>query len=258
MARSVSDASLLLSVISGPDARCPLALETPGASFDVPLARDFAGVRVAFSPDLGSLPVDHRVRAVIDRAPELLAAIGCSVEHDCPDFTGADDAFNAWRAWKFEQSYGEMLGEHRAEMKDTVVWNIEQGVRLTKPHLGAAERERAELDGRVARFMQTFEFLALPVSQVPPFDVEQTYPTEIEGTRMHTYIDWMRSCSWVTMTGLPAISVPCGFTDDGLPVGLQLVGRRRDDLGVLQLAHAFEQATGFGASRPPVAGTTPA
>jgi amidase len=133
------------------------------------------------------------------------------------------------------------------------VWNVEQGLRLTGPELAAAERERAALDARVAQFMQRFDFLALPVSQVPPFDVEQSYPTEIDGTAMHTYIEWMRSCSWISALALPAISVPCGFTEDGLPVGLQLVGRPRDDLGVLRLAHAFEQATRHGAMRPPLA-----
>jgi amidase len=101
--------------------------------------------------------------------------------------------------------------------------------------------------------MEHVDFLALPVSQVPPFDVDQPYPTQIDGTPMETYIDWMRSCSWISALTLPAISVPCGFTEDGLPVGLQLVGRPRDDLGVLRLAHAFEQANGGSAKHPPAA-----
>jgi amidase len=253
LARTVDDVALLLSVLAGPDARCPFALESPGARFNVSLGRDLAGVRVAFSTDLGTLPVDRRVRDVIARAPRVLEEIGCAVEESCPDFAGADAAFNAWRAWLFEQAWGTLLAGHRSEVKDTVVWNVEQGQHLTGPELAAAERERAALDARVARFMQRFDFLALPVSQVPPFDVEQPYPAEIDGTPMHTYIDWMRSCSWISALTLPAISVPCGFTEDGLPVGLQLVGRPRDDLGVLQLAHAFEQASRHGSMRPPVA-----
>jgi amidase len=100
--------------------------------------------------------------------------------------------------------------------------------------------------------MEGYDFLAAPVSQVPPFDVKQRYVTEINGVEMETYIDWMKSSYFVTVTGLPAISVPCGFTSEGLPVGIQIVGRPRDDLGVLQLAHAFEQATGFGKRRPPI------
>jgi amidase len=253
LARSVDDVALMLSVLAGPDERCPLALETPGSRFNVPLDRDLTGVRIAFSPDLGGLPVDPRVRDVIRRAPGVLEQIGCEVEEACPDFAGAEAAFTAWRAWAYEQAWGRLLPEHRSELKDTVVWNVEQGQRLAGPQLAAAERDRAALGDRVADFMQRFEFLALPVSQVPPFEVEQPYPTEIDGTRMHTYIDWMRSCSWITALTLPAISVPCGFTEDGLPVGLQLVGRPRDDLGVLQLAHAFEQASPHGARRPPIA-----
>jgi amidase len=252
MARSVDDAALLLSVLAGPDQRCPFALEMPGARFNVALDRDLTGVRIAFSADLGGLPVDPRVLTVIERAPGVLEHIGCAVEDACPDFAGADAAFNAWRAWVYEQTSGALLAEHRSELKDTVVWNIEQGQRLTGPQLAAAERGRAALDRRVADFMQRFDFLALPVSQVPPFDVDLPYPSEIDGTPMCTYIDWMRSCSWISALTLPAISVPCGFTEDGLPVGLQLVGRPRDDLGVLQLAHAFEQATGHGATRPPI------
>jgi amidase len=101
-------------------------------------------------------------------------------------------------------------------------------------------------------FMERYEFLILAVNQVPPFPVETEYPTEINGVQMETYIDWMKSCYYITVTGHPAISVPCGFTPEGLPVGVQIVGRYRDEYGVLQLAHAFEQATGVGRRRPPI------
>lgn len=249
--RNVQDVARLLSVLAGPDPRSPFALESSGVTFDVPLGRELAGTHIAFTLDLGGLPVDPQVRRVISRAPRILESIGCVVEQACPDFAGADAAFNAWRAWLFEQAWGTFVAEHRSEVKDTVLWNVEQGEHLSGSELAAAERGRAALGDRVAEFMGRYEFLALPVSQVPPFEVTQPYPTEIDGVPMHTYIDWMRSCSWITALGLPAISVPCGFTEDGLPVGLQLVGRPRDDLGVLQLAHAFEQATGYGALRPP-------
>jgi amidase len=135
-------------------------------------------------------------------------------------------------------------------MKDTVIWNIEQGVGLSGADVGRAERKRTELYHRVRTFMEGYDFLAAPVSQVPPFDVKRRYVTEINGMEMETYIDWMKSCYYVTVTRLPAISVPCGFTPEGLPVGIQIVGRPGDDLGVLQLAYAFEQATGFGKRRP--------
>jgi amidase len=140
-------------------------------------------------------------------------------------------------------------------MKETVIWNIEEGLRLTGPQIGRAELRRTELYHRVRKFMETYEFLILPVSQVPPFDVKQRYVTEINGTKMQSYIDWMKSCYYISVVGLPAVSVPCGFTPEGLPVGIQIVGRHQDDMGVLQMAYAFEQATGFWKQRPPLTGT---
>src|SRR5215217_196782 len=253
MARTVRDVALLLGVISGPDPRSPLSVSGPGEDFPRSLGRDFSGARVAWSRDLGELPVDPRVTAVLDGQRHVFEDIGCLVEDDGPDFTDADEVFKALRAWHFELNYGELLEEHRDRMKDTVAWNIERGVGLSGPDVGRAERKRTELYHRVRTFMEDYVFLAAPVSQVPPFDVKRRYVTEINGVEMETYIDWMKSCFYVTVTGLPAISVPCGFTSEGLPVGIQIVGRPRDDLGVLQLANAFEQATGFGKRRPPIA-----
>ena len=125
-----------------------------------------------------------------------------------------------------------MFESQREQMKDTVVWNIERGHRLTGPEIGRAERKRTELYHRVRQFMEQYAFLAAPVVQVLPFDVSQPWVTEINGQRMHTYVDWMKSCYFITVTGLPAISVPCGFSAEGLPVGLQIVGRHHDDFGV--------------------------
>jgi len=157
-----------------------------------------------------------------------------------------------WRAWGYEQKLGELADTHRDRLKETILWEIERGRALTGPQIGRAERLRTALYHRMRRFMKTYEFLALPVVQVPPFPIEQPYVTEINGVPMETYIDWMRSCYYVSITGFPAISVPAGFTRDGLPVGLQLVGRHHNDFGVLQLAHAFEQATGHWRRRPPI------
>ena len=253
MARTAQDAALMLDAISGPDPRSPLAIPEAGEDFPRSLERDFSGARVAWSRDLGGLPVDPRVTTVLDGQRRVFDDIGCLVEDDEPDFTNADEVFKTLRAWHFELNYGDLLEEHSGRIKETLVWNIEQGARLSGPEVGRAERGRTELYHRVRNFMQDYEFLIAPVSQVPPFDVKQRYVKEINGIEMGTYIDWMKSCYYVTVTGLPAISVPCGFTPEGLPVGVQIVGRHRDDLGVLQLAHAFEQATGFGKRRPPIA-----
>ncbi len=253
MARTVADVALMLSTMAGPDPRSPIAIAEPGDRFRAPLGRDFKGVRVAWSRDLGGLPVDRRVTAVLDAQRATFDALGCHVEDGQPDFAEARQVFQVLRALNFATRYGPMLARHRHQMKDTVVWNIEEGLKLTARDIGEADVLCTRLYHRVREFMERHEFLLLPAAQVPPFDVTQPYVTEINGVRLPTYIDWMRVCSDITVTGLPAISVPAGFTDDGLPVGLQIVGRHQCEWSVLQLAHAFEQATGFYRRRPPLA-----
>ncbi len=253
MARTVRDLALQLSAIAGPDSRAPISIAEPGSVFGRPLARDFKGIRLAWSRDLGGIPVDPRVTAALQAQRHVFEALGMIVEDAQPDFTDADEVFKVLRAYHFELSYGALLQTKREQMKDTVVWNIEQGAKLTGPQVGRAELKRTELYHRVRGFMEQYAFLAAPVVQVLPFDVNQPWVTEIDGQRMETYVDWMKSCYFITVTGLPAISVPCGFSAEGLPVGLQIVGRHQDDFGVLQLAHAFEQQTGFWQMRPATA-----
>lgn len=252
MARTVQDIALMLSTIAGPDPRSPIAITDSGNLFSQSLKRNFKGVRIAWSRNIGGLPVDPQVNAVIESQRHVFEGLGCLIDDGVPDFSDADTIFKVWRAWYFELVLSELLEPHRDKMKDAVIWNIEEGLKLSGPQIGEAERKRTELYHRVRQFMETYEFLILPVSQVPPFDVKQSYVTEINGEKMGTYIDWMKSCYYISTTGLPAISVPCGFTADGLPVGVQIMGRHQDDLGVLQLAYAFEQATGLWKQKPPV------
>ncbi len=254
MARTVGDVALFLSVLAGFDSRSPIALETPGSQYARPLDRDFRGVRIAWSRDLGGLPVDPRVTAVIDARRRVFEDLGCIVEDADPDLAGADEAFKTWRAWRMEAARGETVRTRRDQVKETVIWNVEEGAKLTGPDIGRAEKLRAQIFDRMHDFMSSYEFIVCPVNQVPPFDVTTEYVTEINGIQMGTYIDWMQSCSHITVTNHPAISVPAGFTPEGLPVGLQIVGRFRDDFGVLQLANAFEAATDFWRHRPPIAG----
>lgn len=250
MARNVADVALTLSAIAGPDARTPLSLPEPGALFERPLARDFDGTVIAWSTDFAGLPFDPRVTAVVNAQRDTFELFGCTIEAAGPDMTDADVIFKAWRAWYFELCYGSLLDKHRNEMKDTVIWNIEEGRKLTGPQLGDMARKRTVLLERVQRFMGRYDFLVLPVTQVPPFDVSEEYVTEINGVPMETYVDWMSSCAFISVLGLPAVSVPCGFTEGGLPIGIQIVGQQQDDFGVLQLAHAFEQNSGFGQRNP--------
>jgi amidase len=253
LARTVQDAALLLSVLAGPDARSPIAIRESGSIFAGGLERDMRGVRIAWCPDLGgSFPLDPRIAAALEAQRGVFAALGCVIDDAAPDFSGADEAFKTLRAWGFELAYSELVEQHREQIKETVIWNVEEGRKLTGPQIGRAEQLRTRLYHRLREFMETHDFLLLAVTQAPPFDVAQPYLTEIGGVPMETYIDWMRSCYFISITGLPAISVPCGFTPEGLPVGVQIVGRHQDELGVLQLAYAFQEATGFWKRRPVV------
>ncbi|GAA2361760.1 amidase [Saccharopolyspora halophila] len=251
MARTVSDVALMLSVLAGPDPRTPIALSEPGSTFLGPLDAELRELRVAWSPDLGGLlAVDPAVRDVLEPAAEVLTGLGAHVELAQPDLTGADEVFRTLRAWQFELSLGELRDAHPDRIKPSLRENIDAGRRLAGADVGRAERLHTELFHRVREFFDRYDVLALPVSQVPPFDIDLEYPAEIAGRPMETYLDWMRSAYWISATGNPAISVPAGFTSDGLPVGLQLVTAHRDEHRLLRIAHAFEQATGHAARLP--------
>ena len=254
IARTVEDAAFLLSVMAGPDARTPISISEPGSVFAVPLERDFKKSRIAWSSSLNNLPVDKRVTVVLEKQRKVFESLGCIVEEAAPDLSGADEAFHVLRSLSFAQRYGELLKKHRDLIKDTVVWNIEEGLKLDGPRIASAMALRSEIYGRMRKFMERYEFLCMPVNQVPPFPVTQPYVDTINSVSLSNYTDWMKTCYYITVTSHPAISVPAGFTNDRppLPVGLQIVGRYRDDLGVLQMAYAFEQETKVGRQRPPV------
>ena len=242
MARSVADVALLLSAIAGPDPRSPIALADAGRVFSAPLDRDVKGVRIAWWNDLGGVPVDRRVKDTVNAQRRVFESLGCIVEDAEPDFTDFDAVFKMLRGVAFLTGVAGRVAQHHHLVKDTILWEIERGERLTGSEIAQAEVKRTELYHRMRQFMERYEFFVLPSTQVPPFDVDQPYVTEIDGVRMETYIDWMKSCYYISVVGNPAISVPCGFTAEGLPIGLQIVARHQDDWGLLQMAHAFELA----------------
>ena len=252
MARTVQDVALFLSAIAGPDTRSPLALQDDGARFRAPLERDFKGVRVAWWKGLGGIPVEPDVASTVNANKSVLERLGCLVEEAEPDFSGVADAFPILRYAASYPQYSELAHQNAGWLKDTIRFEIAQAERLTAADVGRAAARQAQMYLQVREFFSRYDYFVLPVTQVVPFDVNVPYPKEVAGSPMGTYIDWMRTCWYVTFMGTPAISVPAGFTGGGLPVGLQIVGPHRGDWSVLQLAHAFEQATGHGKRRPPV------
>ncbi|WP_034287102.1 amidase [Amycolatopsis benzoatilytica] len=250
MGRTVADVGLLLSVIAGYDERNPIALDQPAEQFAGPLDADLAGLRVAWAPDLGGLPVDPAVTAVLEPAVEVFAGLGCRVEPACPDLKVADEVFRALRGWLFHAGLSDLLDAHPGRMKQTLADNIAYGATLSGADVATAQTRQMQLMTGMREFFGRYDLLLAPVSQVPPFPVGWEYPETVAGQPMHDYLEWMRSAYTISATGCPAMSVPAGFTTDGRPVGLQIIAPLRGELGLLRAAHAFEQATRYGERRP--------
>ncbi|MFT4287492.1 amidase [Nocardioides sp.] len=250
MARDIGDLALLLSVIAGPDPRAPLALGDPGAAFAPPLSESGVGalarLRVAWSLDLGgAFEVDAEVAAVVEEAGRVIAGAGAAVFSDWPDLSPADDTFRALRAWHFWAKFGPLLAQHPDSFKPSLAANIRAGESLTGADVARAYAQRTALGETMRTFFQTYDLLALPVSQVPPFPADQEFPTAINGRPMDTYLDWMRSAYFITVTGCPALAIPAGHTAAGLPVGVQLVAPHGADRRLLEIGAAFEAARGW-------------
>ncbi|MDR8409575.1 amidase [Nonomuraea sp. 3-1Str] len=244
MARTVGDVTLMLSAIAGFDPRSPFAIME---RFAPDPEEGVAGLRVAWSPDLGGLPVDPATTAVTATAPAVFERLGARVERVELDLSDAEDAFRVYRAWYYALAFGDLTG-----LGPNTSWNVERGRQVTGADLARAERLRSGLYQRMAGFFDTYDVLIAPVSQVPPFPVEEPYVRRIDGVEMPDYLAWMRSAYWISVLHAPAASVPAGFTENGLPVGVQIVGRPFADAQVLRVAAAFERATGHGLRRPPL------
>jgi len=236
MARSVADVAFLLGVMVGRE-------------FE-PLDRDVRGTRVAWSLDLGCLPLESQVRDVLDARRRTVEGLGCIVDDARPDLTDADEVFLTIRRRRAFTKFGSLLWSHRRQMKVEALEEIERGALVTNADVAAAAERHQRLLERMDAFFDRVDFLICAVNQVAPFDAMLDWPHEIAGVQMEHYVAWMKSAYWISTTLCPAVSVPAGFTPEGLPVGLQIVGRRGNDAGVLQLAYAIEQQTGLAARRP--------
>jgi amidase len=237
--RTVDDVELLYSALAGPDERDPLSFVA------APVAVPRTG-RIAWSRDLGGLPVDPAVTAVLEKRRATLEALGCIVEDAEPDFEGADECFEVLRGVTFAGAFKEVI--HK--VKPTLAENVRFGLSLTPERIAKALELRGAMFTRMREFLVRYDAFAAPVTQVAPFSVEDEYPRSIAGVEMGSYLEWFRSCSRITVTSHPAVSVPAGFTDGGLPIGLQLIGRYRGEVALLRLAEAFTEATGLGTHTP--------
>lgn len=254
MARTVADIALFMQAISVSSNKSPLSQSLDAVDFSSPLERNFEGVRVAFSADFdGQLPFEASIVEHVRGCRAIMDDLGLQIEDRLPNLDAVDETFRTLRAHLYAGLLGGTLDQYREVYKPSLVWNIEQGLKQTPDQVDAALMKQQEIRARFDQLFETCDFLVLPVTQVSPFPIEWEYPQSINGEPMHTYLDWMRSCYWITVPGHPAVSVPAGFDASGLPVGLQIVGRWGDDFGVLQLAHAFEQATGFWKRAPEIA-----
>jgi amidase len=251
MARNVPDLALMLDALSVQHPHDPLSMPAPRVPFTTAVLQARPPRRVAFTPNLGLSNVDPEVVAICRTAAYRFADLGAAVEDATPDFSNTIDTFQVLRGLLFAALRGELLPAERPRINPSIVWNIEKGLNLTAEEIIRAERERTALYHRVASFFDQFDLLLCPTVAVPPYPVEQPYPTRIGDQQLTSYIDWMFLTFVITLTGCPALSLPCGFTKIGLPVGLQIIGRSHADAAVIAAASLLEQSFGI-ASRLPI------
>jgi amidase len=245
MARNVSDLALMLDAMTGLTAHDPLSRPIPAGGYQAAMAARRPPRRIGFSPDLGLRRIDPDVAKICRTASQQLADLETVVEEVIPDFTGGIECFQVLRALLFADVRGELLPAERHRINPDIVWNIEKGLGLAAADILPAMRVRHRIYHNVAQFFDRYDLLVCPTVAVPPFPVEQRFPTEIAGEKLTTYIDWMFLTFVLTLTSCPVISIPCGVTTTGLPIGLQLVGRPHGDSELLGFARLAEQALQF-------------
>ncbi len=254
IARTVGDVALMLGVLAGRDDRDPMSYDVDSQAFlKAAHAPAISGARIAWTPDLnGLLPVEPEIVAVAGQSADMFRRMGATVEDACPSFAELDDIVRGTRGVAMVAAHAAKLETWRDQMQAGLIWNIEQGLSLTPTDIARAEIARTTLWHRVRLFMEDYDFLILPGTAVSPFPVETDYPTEIAGRKLDNYMEWFYLTYAISVTALPVISVPCGFTKSGLPVGLQIVGRRRGEARLLAAAAAFERAYPWSQWRPAV------
>ncbi|MGB8418362.1 amidase family protein [Paraburkholderia sp.] len=252
MARDVADTALLLSAISGPSGETATEISEPGSRFAQPLQRDFRGTRIAMSVQLAGLAVDPEIQRAVQAQAAVFEAMGCEVEFADPDLGDAEDVFRIERAWMIGSLVDRFDADARAQLKPEIEAECRLHRSLSAADLGDMFVRKTALFERMRRFMDNYAYYVLPATQMLPFDADLRWPTEFMGERYDSYIDWMRICWYLSSTESPVLALPCGFSTSGLPIGLQIAGRFRDDWGLLQFGHAYESAAAHGTLRPPI------
>jgi amidase len=250
MARNVEDCALLFDAMIGEERGDPLSLPRDGTSYLNAARSGWKPRRVAISRDLGITPVDRQVADIVMAAARKLEAEGVIVEEAHPDLTEALECSQVLRALNYAVGMKSLLDTHRALLKPEVIWNIEKGLALTGAEIAKAESQRGAMYQRVGRFFETYDLLLCPTTIVPPFLVEQRYVEECNGTKFESYVDWLLICSAITMVSCPAISIPAGFTNERLPVGIQIIAPPRGEAQLLAGAKLLEDVLGLGAITP--------
>jgi amidase len=266
MARNVADCALMLDAMSGFDPRDPLSIPAPTLSFVASVdhalvtgrlpSRFASGCRVGWSADLKLSPVDPEVLAICEAAMQRIGKLGATITEDVPDFSGAEECFQVLRAANFATTVWPKIKDKQDLVKPEVIWNAEKGLKLTGEEKSRALQVQGQIYNRVAAFFEKHDFLLLPTCVAPPFDHRKRYLEEVAGRKFDTYISWLVLTFAITITGTPAISIPCGFTRKGLPVGLQIVGRPRGEAELLAFSAIVEAALGLSDRVPvdPIAG----
>ncbi len=250
MARCVSDVALMLDAGAGHAIDDPLSFDDLQTSFVAELESDDLPTRIAFSPDLGIVPMAREIADICQSGAKRFQDLGAEITDDSPDFTGALDGFQTLRAVLFATMMGPILADHRDQIAPEIIGNIERGLAITPDQVFEAERIRYQLYHRMITFFQHHDLLICPAASIPPFPIEQRYVEEIDGKPCDTYIDWFAITFALTMTSCPVVSIPCGFSADGLPVGIQLMGKPRGEAALLRAAHRLEELLGMADQLP--------
>ncbi|HET7888306.1 MAG TPA: amidase family protein [Bradyrhizobium sp.] len=250
MARNVEDIALLLDAMSGEHPADPLSLPRLPTSFLSAARSGNKPKRVAYSPDLGITPVDPEVAAITRKAALRFAEAGVVVEEAHPDLREAHECFHVLRAFDFAISKAALLRNKRDYLKPEVIWNIEEGLKLSVEQLERAEGQRVAMAARMLEFFNSYDLLLTPATIVAPFPIENRYVAECAGRKFDNYVVWLGIVYAITLTCCPAMSLPCGFTASGLPVGMQVVAPPRGEPSLLAGAKVLEDILGLRDATP--------